>query len=156
MASNVLHCPICSSASLSLKLYVSHLRLIHSKDPSFNIMCGVDGCREVFRAFSAFNSHIYRHHREAIGVAKKKECSDVNQSLDSVESERSSFIDVDTVDMVPEFCSAIAAVDYPSQTVSTSQVRIILDSDQTAAKFLLRLREGHQVSQVAPSDVISG
>ena len=51
-------CPLCSSPSPTLKLYVSHLRVMHSKDPSFSILCGVGGCREVFRTFSAFNSHI--------------------------------------------------------------------------------------------------
>ena len=36
---------------------------------SFNVLCGVSGCREVFRTFSAFNSHIYRHHRSEIGIS---------------------------------------------------------------------------------------
>ena len=72
-----MQCPICGLVLLILKLYVSHLRLVHAKDPNFNLMCGVGGCREVFRAFSAFNSHIYRHHREAIGIdsADHVECT---------------------------------------------------------------------------------
>ena len=66
----MMQCQICGLILLTLKLYVSHLRLVHAKDPAFSIMCGVSGCREVFRAFSAFSSHIYRHHRKAIGVAQ--------------------------------------------------------------------------------------
>ena len=42
-----------TSSSTTLKLYVSHLRVVHAKDPKFSIICGVAGCREVFRAFSA-------------------------------------------------------------------------------------------------------
>ena len=70
MATKELKCPICGLVLLTPKLCVSHLRLVHAKDPNFH-MCGVSGCREVFRAFSAFNSHIYRHHRDAIGVASQ-------------------------------------------------------------------------------------
>lgn len=81
MATNKLQCQICGLVLLSLKLYVSHLRLVHAKDLNFNIMCGVSGCREVFRAFSAFNSHIYRHHREAIGIGSTTE-----QELESLTS----------------------------------------------------------------------
>ena len=68
MATAVLTCPLCESLSLTLKAYISHLRLVHAKDSSFRVMCGINGCREIFRAFSAFNSHVYRHHRTALGL----------------------------------------------------------------------------------------
>ena len=58
----------CPFLSPTLKLYVSHLRVIHSKDANFSVLCGVRGCREVFRTFSAFNSHVYRHRRSEVGV----------------------------------------------------------------------------------------
>ena len=55
----VVDCPMCGVPSPSIKCYVSHLRSFHGNDPNFNVMCSLGGCREVFRAFAAFNSHVY-------------------------------------------------------------------------------------------------
>ena len=144
MATNVLKCPLCGSPSLTFKLYVSHLRLVHSKDSSFKIMCGVDGCREVFRAFSAFSSHIYRHHRPAIlgGSSSEPTCSS-NETPGSSLQEEDSAGHIEE-DPLPGICAA-QKVDSSkhSQTVA-------------AARFVLQLREGHQISQAAISDVTAG
>ena len=63
-------CQLCRVSTPTLKLYVSHLRVMHAKDEAFNVLCGVNDCREVFRTFSAFNSHIYRHHRVKVGISQ--------------------------------------------------------------------------------------
>ena len=63
-------CSLCQYFSPSLALHVSHLRLVHSRDPSFYLMCGIDSCLEEFRTFSSFNSHVYRCHRIALGLEK--------------------------------------------------------------------------------------
>ena len=145
-------CPICSSTSLTLKLYVSHLRLVHSKDPAVNIMCGVEGCREVFRAFSAFSSHVYRHHRAAIGVNPSTVDEDSNSSATDMgdiefgagaSSEPSGAIDIS------ECNGNTDPMTVAVRRTSESQMK-------TAAKFLLSLREGRQISQVAISDVVCG
>lgn len=52
----------------SLYSHVSHFRLVHSKDANFCVVCGINGCGQEFRAFSAYNSHVYRRHRAAVGV----------------------------------------------------------------------------------------
>ena len=155
MASNVLQCPICGSFSISLKLFVSHLRLVHSSDPSFHIMCGIDDCREVFRAFSAFNSHVYRHHRAALGIS-------VEQSvLPSITAQP----ELSPHTYIDELCNA-SAIPQPgplprgptigSSHCSTSTATPTDDDIATAATFLLQLREGRQISQAAISDVITG
>ena len=151
---NVWKCPICMSPSPTFKLYVSHLRLVHSKDPSFKIMCGVDNCREVFGAFSAFNSHVYRHHREIIFGGSTMEpqqppllpmCGDSNQlpghsfELDILEVE-----DEDSDSSINENS------DYSIQR-SSEHLQAL-----AAAKFILKLREGRQISQIAISDVMMG
>ena len=64
-------CRFCSSLHATLREYVSHLRVIHAKDPKFNLMCVVGNCREVFRAFSAFSSHVYRRHRSVMGMGRE-------------------------------------------------------------------------------------
>ena len=75
-------CPLCTSPSSTLKLYVSHLRVMHSKDPSFNILCGIGDCWEVFRTFSAFNSHVYRHHRSDLGMTPDAPIISLPQTYD--------------------------------------------------------------------------
>ena len=161
---NVLKCPLCESLSLSFKLYVSHLRLVHSKDSSFNILCGVDGCREVFRAFSAFNSHVYRHHPSVVGVGATEPqeltlltCGSSNQAPGP------SFQEECTSDMLGLESVTIDSAQDEDKDCSTCSAVQIADPCElahlktvTAAKFLLQLREGRPVSQVAISDVLAG
>ena len=161
MATNVMNCPLCGSPSFTFKLYVSHLRLVHSKDPAFNIMCGVDGCREIFGAFSAFNSHVYRHHRPVIGVGTTEP-----QRPPSDEAPGPSFLEGSGCDMpedlgieltVPsdsdedEDCSTRTCAQLAQRVESREYLKTV-----TVAKFILQLREGRQISQVAISDVTIG
>ena len=119
-------------------------------------MCGIDGCREVFTAFAAFNSHIYRHHRAAVGVARNEEDMGGTDNVEAVGTYDSVLLDVDSGDEDVYSCATAAArSDYPSETDTQPQAKK-LDKDTTAAKFLLGLREGHQVSQAAVADVICG
>ena len=153
MATNVLKCPLCGSLSLTFKLYVSHLRLVHSKDPSFHIMCEVGGCREVFRAFSAFNSHVYRHHRAAIGVDTEAElmtCGTADE-LAGPSLQLQEF-----APRLEDDFNQIDSASYKGGCIDQKE-----DSQQhlqavTSAKFLLQLREGRQISQVDISDVMNG
>ena len=54
-------CPMCTFKDCLIKIMLSHLCSVHSNDPRFNVMCGLEGCSSTFRAFSALYSHI-RHH----------------------------------------------------------------------------------------------
>ena len=57
-------CPICATfVAPNLPYLLSHLRLVHSHDPRFNVTCGLDGCAYTARSFSALYSHIYRKHQ---------------------------------------------------------------------------------------------
>lgn len=152
---SVVFCPMCRAPSPTLKLYVSHLRLVHAKDPKFHIMCGVDSCREVFRTFSAFNSHVYRHHRTAL----TRDQSVVNETSEASES-ASSPLPID--DFFPEISSHDDEDEDPLVSLSANPPeRDGMTARQhlqavTSAKFVLELREGHQVPQVAISNVTSG
>ena len=55
-------CPMCSFEAPIVKLVLSHLRSIHSNDPRFRIMCGIDGCARTYRKYSGLHSHLYRCH----------------------------------------------------------------------------------------------
>ena len=58
-------CPMCSFEAATVRIILSHLRIVHSNDSRFNVTCGVDGCSRTFRTFSAFYSHIYRQHKNS-------------------------------------------------------------------------------------------
>lgn len=148
MATKELKCPICGLILLTLKLYVSHLRLVHAKDTNFNIMCGVSGCREVFRAFSAFNSHVYRHHRDAIGVATIQDSTLGHSSSSAAPVQHGSDYEIESDSPVMPSVSATTAV--------TCDIHVVSDVRKKAAKFLLSLRDGRQISQAALTDVITG
>ena len=148
-------CPLCSSPSLTLKLYASHLRVLHSKDPLFSILCGVRGCLEVFRTFSAFNSPIYRHHRSDMGITAAEasgppplDLTDATSGTD--QTERMECEEQDNQQEVGPLPTPLAH--------SSNRMRSSTEFDGTvmAAKMPLQLREDHRVSQVAISEVVSG
>ena len=150
-------CRLCHAQCPTPKLYVSHLRVVHSKDPSFNVLCDIGGCREVFRTFSAFNSHIYRHHRSEMGMSEADASTllvpqtvNITVSDAATESVEEQGMDFDDTEQA-------ASVEPPSTSVASSGTRCTVELDGTvmAAKMLLKLREGHQISQAALSEVVS-
>jgi hypothetical protein len=54
---------MCTFEAPSVALVLSHLRLVHSNDPHFVVLCG---CSKTSRSFTALYSHIYRHHHDLI------------------------------------------------------------------------------------------
>ena len=64
----IFYCHFCGYFAPALPSYISHLRLVHAEDPKFDVICGIDSCQLRLMAFTAFSSHIYRHHRAALGL----------------------------------------------------------------------------------------
>ena len=107
--------------------------------------CGVSDCREVFGAFSAFNSHIYCHHRAEIGVQQATAATSQQPPLLTTQTPNALHKDTVDGDELNGSCDGLfqdVQQDYPQRAVTC-----------TAAKFLLKVREGRQTSQVAISDV---
>lgn len=60
-------CPLCEGFVVpTYRLWLSHLRHIHSHDPNFHVTCGVNSCPRTFRVFSSLYSHVYRSHRNML------------------------------------------------------------------------------------------
>ena len=167
MATAVLTSPLCELLSLTLKAYINHLRLVHAKDSSFRVMCGINGCREIFRAFSAFNSHVYRHHRSALGLGSD-ETVDQQSGSGSTHEANSAVHSTDYYDTLltttsgsTTACQIIRTMegDGGDDNMQLPSCRSpSTDSDlyaHYAAKFLLQLREGRQISQAAVSSMAS-
>ena len=131
-------CQLCSLLSPNLWTYISHVRQVHSKQPNFSLICGIQGCSQEFRAFSAFNSHVYHAHRDTLGLS-----TSTGESGDQVQ--HSSMI------REPDNCSESAQSAYrfdhhdlPDDIQYDIWHLLGVDQQQQqkeAAKFLLKLKE---------------
>ena len=131
---------------------------MHSKDPSFNILCGIGGCQEVFRTFSAFNSHVYRHHRSDLGMTTDAPIISLPQTYDLGGPSLLSGPE-ETMECEEQPIESQQEADDPVPLPHTSSEHALhaseFDRTVMAAKMLLQLREGCQVSQVAMSEIVS-
>ena len=75
-------CPLCHNfVVLTYKLWMSHLRHVHSHDSNFHVVCGVDSCPRTFRVFATLYSHVYRSHRYML-ERREKTCTDYTPEND--------------------------------------------------------------------------
>lgn len=43
---------------------MNHIRSIHSHEPDFFLVCGIQGCQRSYKVFSSYITHLNRHHKE--------------------------------------------------------------------------------------------
>ena len=158
MSENVRQCHLCEYYCPSLRLFVSHLRLVHSQDPNFNIVCNIAQCTEVFRSFSAFSTHIYRKHRTSLGLEESHGLSEPAESsamidLHAVSLRSSTAVPVMAVASYSDD-SEVEGVSIPVLTGQVGSHPGVSDQRTQNAQFLLTLTEGRQLSQVALNEVI--
>lgn len=127
------------------------MQLVHKRDQSFSMTCGIDGCNVRFETFGGYNSHIYRHHRRAMGVQSTTEAEEPEEDPDPTFSATAV-----SGDLYMQSPNAESTRDLPDVTPGTTGAPVQETSEVSAAKFLLRLCEGHHISQVAVSDFIAG
>ena len=159
--SSAVVCPLCSALSPTLKLYISHLRLVHQADPNFKISCCIQDCTRsrTFCTFSAFNSHIYRCHRNCLGLSAKYDFQeDIGSTSQFSGTGQNTFDGLpqhSLSDDITEGCSDLDLGDSSTNIVQSAQLSTNEDLELLKqAKFLLRLREDKQVSQVALNEII--
>jgi hypothetical protein len=92
------NCPMCTFEARSLKIVLSHLRSVHSNDPRFNVMCGLEGCSSTFTTFSALYSHIYRRHPSSGIVSSEKYTFQRTLALREECSSQDDIVDYPTFD----------------------------------------------------------
>ena len=65
-------CPFCPSFSLATyRMWIGHLRHVHSHDPNFFVTCGINSCPSTFREFTTLYSHVYRKHRDMLELKQQ-------------------------------------------------------------------------------------
>lgn len=143
-------CPLCGFLSPSLTLHVSHLRLVHSQDENFMVLCSIGGCPERFRSFPAFSSHVYRHHRAELGLENFPESTEAQQSPQGTQST----VELDCRTVEVEDDEQEMEVDHGVDCVPSKTSKF--QRQKATAQFLMGLSEGEQISQSAVSSVIDG
>ena len=100
-------CPMCSFEAPTVKLVLSHLRSVHSNDPRFHVMCGIDGCARTYRRYSGLHSHLYRcHWSTSRGSSQSFDSSNTATGADCMElNPQSSDNDPLTMDTSGEYTS---------------------------------------------------
>ena len=48
--------------ALTLKQLLSHINTMHSRNPDFRVVCGIDGCPSEYRVYNSFYYHVKRTH----------------------------------------------------------------------------------------------
>ena len=152
-----MECSLCATCLPSLPSYVSHLRLVHATDPNFSIKCGINNCLSNFKSFGGFNSHVYRHHRDALNL--------VNEPVNAVNSgsaanfSPSNITDLSLSPHEDYDCSPVDDMLEPPPRVYDMWHLLGISQEQqkkTAASFLLKLREVCRVSERSIGDIIDG
>ena len=161
MALTIQRCPLCGFLSPSLQLHVSHFRMVHSNDPNFSVTCGIDSCVELFRSFSAYNSHVYRRHRAALGINSPLSSSDLEetaerQQLDLTRSMQVEICNLPNEDSDGEYSEARGEQQIHLSPQQMNPPDYSVQCQKSNADFLMTLSEGRQLSQQALSDVIGG
>lgn len=147
-------CQFCRFLSRNLRSYVSHLRQVHSNDPGFSLVCGIQHCCQHFTTFGAYNSHVYRVHRASMGLQSPNDSSDLSSSDDHQETILSTDPE-DEVALAYSFENHEPTGDIQHdvwQLLGTSNAH----QQKEAAKFLLKLKEVCSVTDRTIGEVIDG
>lgn len=140
-------CPLCNLLSPNLRAHISHIRQVHSKQPNFSLVCGIDQCPQVFTSFGAFNSHVYRKHRASLGLGtaedEHEELIADESPLETPEGPSYSFVNEDHPQEIQYDVWHLRGVDKDQQ-------------QRRAAKFVLKLKEVCNVSERTVGEVVTG
>ena len=155
MEQNTFSCQLCRLLSPDLRSYISHVRQVHSKDPNFSLTCEIRECSQQFSSFGAFNSHVYRAHRDSLGLNTSANDDAVHQH--SSEAPTSSTLSATQSDFPVLYCFG----DHELPEDLQYDIWHLLGVDQQqeqreAAKFLLKLKEICRVSEHTVNKVVSG
>ena len=156
-----MECSLCETRLPSLASYISHLRLVHATDPNFSIKCGINHCSSDFKSFGGFNSHVYRHHRDTLGLVKSdQELPDPGNGSVANDS-HSNTIDLPLSPHGSSSFQVESDNQFPEPQPMVYDIWHLLGISQeqqkrTAASFLLKLREVCRVSEKSIGDIIDG
>ena len=161
-------CPLCSYRSDTRFDHIKHSFDCHSVEPSFYLVCGLQGCQHSFKfgsSFSSFKSHASRKHPNwQVSLEREGSTAITSATLDSV-SAHPPCSDMDIPLLVPTYSPPTATVQPSVSTAHNIEDNVnpmnlatsgdCVDSSgastatKTAAMFLLTFRERYSLPQTA-------
>ena len=141
-------CPLCSSRSPTLSLWLSHLRQVHRTDTGISLPCPVRGCPTTYKKVNSLCSHMYRQHRDEISNKQGLE------STSTVVDEQVSASEIADFSSTSAFASSIS--DELQHDVNQLLGIDLLEQQRKSSLFLLQLKEERLISQAAVNDVVKG
>ena len=116
---------------------MTHTFQAHSSAPNFVFKCGINGCIQTFRKFSAISSHIRRRHQ---GFDPESACSSAHtlQSED-MDIDPDPSVGGETEEDVSEYNELPSETEQPEHLIM----------QKACASLLLTLKERHKLSQSA-------
>ena len=146
----VLCCTFCSYRCSTRLQLLAHSFATHSVEPTFHLVCGIQGCLHSFKCgstYSSFKSHACRKHpnwKEHVNVADTLP----PMPLRPVENEAQDLTETSDVSEAVAVCATPSSAAPAEQTISTSASTSSI-AQRTAAMFLLTFQERFRVSQTA-------
>lgn len=154
MSVRAVECPLCGYWSPTPPRHVSHVRLVHVGDHPFRLECCFPDCNKTFSTAAAFSTHVYRFHRGAMGLSSNLQ-TDAHQT-DHYSLSPSLLAMDQSEDPADDTCTMPEVEGGTPQKSRHSSELNPLERKRKSAKFLLRLTEGHRLTQKAIGDVIDG
>lgn len=131
-----LSCNMCNAVLDDFSLLISHFKRVHREDPTFFVLCGINGCGKTYKTFYGFRSHLNRTHKAFLQVAR-----DIKEPQDLVQNE-------DPGELAGDVFVGEPPSDEDEDNRPDEQLR------STSAAYLLRIKEMHNLSQNALDDIV--
>lgn len=162
-------CPLCSITRefSTFLLYFRHITLFHQNETQFAITCNLHNkCGVLYRTFSAYKSHIYRHHYSELQVKTNFNTSK-NVIVDETETDDNDLnVDVDLIyddrDELYNFDSPTKLLDISKDNIEKldsnlnhEKLTTTFDIKRSYASFILQLREEFLVSKNTTNAILS-
>ncbi|CAM4818496.1 unnamed protein product [Rotaria magnacalcarata] len=153
-----------------------HITIYHQSEPRFQLTCNLNvNCGVVYRTYSAYKSHIYRHHQSLLNSSENPACN-INSSIESTnqQDDVNASADVDVVyddtenqmyETIDNYALDILALDNENDletkntlvsTIKNSKNKLVsmLDIKKSFVSFILQLREEYLLPKYT-TDTIS-
>jgi len=135
-------CALCLNRKFpSVHAYLLHVRIRHSNDANFIVICGIRNCQRQYDKYGSLYKHITREHSDVLFSATSNdsqmdECIDNANSIDQMED------DMD-IDVEPEL------------SVSAMQEMYSRELQQSVLKYSLKLREKYILPAATHTDILA-
>nr|XP_046258520.1 uncharacterized protein LOC124066299 [Scatophagus argus] len=141
--------------ALTLKQLLSHINTMHSRNPDFRVVCGIDGCPSEYRVYNSFYYHVKRTHAQhLLQVEAAEEERPTCHGLPGA-GERTVTNDQTNASPVAEAESS-SILTPVSGFEEDGDGHMNVDLSKHATAFLLQARETHRLTQRAVNQMVSG